>query len=90
MPKFMITVSWIITFSIVALSIWNGSDRPIVIFIKYLSSRSSGLIGSCSWHNEKLFKGIIGRLIEIFLIERDREFEPTGSMDQVKEEAAFV
>ena len=38
----------------------------------------------------ELFKGIIGLLIETFLIERDREFEPTGSMDQVKEEAAFV
>jgi Uma2 family endonuclease len=38
----------------------------------------------------ELFKSIIGLLIETFLIERDREFEPTGSMDQVKEEAAFV
>lgn len=40
--------------------------------------------------DHELFKSIIGLLIETFLIERDREFEPTGSMDQVKEEAAFV
>ena len=36
----------------------------------------------------ELFKSVIGLLIEVFLIDRDVEFEPTGSMTQEVEAVA--
>jgi len=38
----------------------------------------------------ELFKSILGLLLEIFLVEQDCEFEPTGSMDLVREGEVFA
>jgi Uma2 family endonuclease len=40
--------------------------------------------------DHEFFKKILALLIETFLVDREIEFEPTGSMDQEKEGAAFV
>ncbi len=38
----------------------------------------------------EVFSGVIALLLGIFFIEKDIEFEPTGSMDQEKEGEAFA
>lgn len=37
-----------------------------------------------------MFSAVIALLLGIFLVEKDIEFEPTGSMDQQKEGEAFI
>ncbi|HEY9612010.1 Uma2 family endonuclease [Allocoleopsis sp.] len=38
----------------------------------------------------EMFSAVIALLLGIFLVEKDIEFEPTGSMDQQKEGEAFI
>jgi Uma2 family endonuclease len=67
--------------------ILQGFDRAPGVKLAYYNNTVEILMPG---REHELFSAVIALLLGIFFIERDIEFEPTGSMDQEKAGEAFV